>query len=403
MHVGTRRLSLVVACVQLVAVAARTQGLCAVGDLHGDPIHALHALKLCGAVNDEWQWTGGKLTVVQVGDVLDRGNASLPLLRQLWSVQKQATVAGGELLLLVGNHELLNMQGATRYVHPAELHRVGAENWREVMHPQHGEYGKQLAKQPGAAIRGEGACRTLFLHAGLRLDVAKHHGSSLTALNVALRAQLATSRDTRDGELLDPREGPLWWRGFARPHYVGMSEEDACTEVRATLDALADGAQRMTVGHNIVPFVSARCEGELQMIDVGMSSAYDGRPAAWRCTVDVEGHAQVRALYETGEEEPPDLCTACSEMEDYRAMASAPLHGLDPQDDCPDYCPEWVAAFRSRRRRAAKTPPPSPSMLSKTVQEMVAQYRALTSEVPSLLADPPLPSGNGKNNVKTEF
>ena len=56
------------------------------------------------------------------------------------------------------------------------------------------------------------------------------------------------------------------------------------------------------------------------MIDVGMSYAYGGRPAAWRCRLidkDDTGHgrtALVEALYEGGEEEPPDLCTACDEV-----------------------------------------------------------------------------------------
>ena len=56
----------------------------------------------------------------------------------------------------------------------------------------------------------------------------------------------------------------------------------ACDEPQATLDALGGGVARMAVGHNIVPWVSSRCGGRLQLLDVGMSGAYGGRPAAWR-------------------------------------------------------------------------------------------------------------------------
>jgi len=88
---------------------------------------------------------------------------------------------------------------------------------------------------------------------------------------------------TRDaGDLLDPRDGPLWWRGYARPRQAFRREEQACAEVEAALGALDPTARRMAVGHNIVPWVSSRCGGTLALLDVGMSSAYGGLPAAWR-------------------------------------------------------------------------------------------------------------------------
>lgn len=52
----------------------------AVGDLHGDMPKALRCLKLAGVidvVNDEAVWTGGNTVVVQLGDVLDRGDAEI--------------------------------------------------------------------------------------------------------------------------------------------------------------------------------------------------------------------------------------------------------------------------------------------------------------------------------------
>ena len=57
----------------------RTRPLCAIGDMHGDPDHALSALRLCGAVGEDGRWSGGTMTVVQLGDVFDRGNASVAL------------------------------------------------------------------------------------------------------------------------------------------------------------------------------------------------------------------------------------------------------------------------------------------------------------------------------------
>ena len=91
--------------------------LCAIGDMHGDPNHALSALRLCDAVDEAGRWSGGTMTVVQVGDVFDRGNASVALQQMLWELRDQAAAAGGELKLLLGNHELMNLQGRIHYVH----------------------------------------------------------------------------------------------------------------------------------------------------------------------------------------------------------------------------------------------------------------------------------------------
>lgn len=53
----------------------------AVGDLHGDLDKAISALKLaqCIAVSGEGvvSWIGGDTTLVQLGDVLDRGDVEI--------------------------------------------------------------------------------------------------------------------------------------------------------------------------------------------------------------------------------------------------------------------------------------------------------------------------------------
>ena len=51
---------------------------------------------------------------------------------------------------------------------------------------------------------------------------------------------------------------------------AGYHESAACEELEQALAAVGDGAVRMAVGHNIVPFVASRCGGALQLLDVGM-------------------------------------------------------------------------------------------------------------------------------------
>lgn len=53
--------------------------VCAIGDLHGDLEQGYTALRLAGVVNVQGSWSGGKSTLVQTGDLLDRGSNSLDL------------------------------------------------------------------------------------------------------------------------------------------------------------------------------------------------------------------------------------------------------------------------------------------------------------------------------------
>lgn len=327
---------------------AGPESVCGIGDLHGDVQHTLAAFALCGAADASGRWTGGTMTVVQVGDVVDRGNASLAVLRTLWELRAQAAAAGGELVLLIGNHELMNMQGRTHYVDRSELAREGgAAVWKQRMHPLRGDIGAALLTQDAVAVRGGGPCRTLFVHAGVRAATASKYGN-VDRLNEGVRAQLAAGG--YDAELLDPTVGPLWWRGYARPATASMSDEQACDELSIALSTLDASAARMAVGHNIVPWISTRCAGRLTMLDVGMSSAYGGLPAAWRCDVTEQGQALTRALYYQEDDgasgvrrevaPPPELCDACARFVPDggggdQATATRQAHAWH---DCRDYC-----------------------------------------------------------------
>ena len=53
---------------------------CAVGDIHGDLSKAVTCLELAGVltqVNERPVWCGGNTIVVQLGDVLDRGDQEI--------------------------------------------------------------------------------------------------------------------------------------------------------------------------------------------------------------------------------------------------------------------------------------------------------------------------------------
>ena len=60
----------------------------------------------------------GPCLSLQVGDLLDRGDNEVAILYWLERLQQEAADAGGELHILNGNHESLNVAGRFRYATP---------------------------------------------------------------------------------------------------------------------------------------------------------------------------------------------------------------------------------------------------------------------------------------------
>ena len=82
----------------------RSQRIIAVGDLHGDLQAWLTIAKASGIMNAEGHWAGGSATLVQLGDISDRGSDTLAIIRSLQQLQKEAPRARGTVHVLLGNH-----------------------------------------------------------------------------------------------------------------------------------------------------------------------------------------------------------------------------------------------------------------------------------------------------------
>uniref|UniRef100_A0A1D1YFR4 Uncharacterized protein At1g18480 n=1 Tax=Anthurium amnicola TaxID=1678845 RepID=A0A1D1YFR4_9ARAE len=101
-------------------VSAPGRRIVAVGDLHGDLAQARCALETAGVLSSDGQdlWTGGETVLIQLGDVLDRGEDEIAILSLLRSLDIQANREGGAVFQVNGNHETMNIEGDFRYVAP---------------------------------------------------------------------------------------------------------------------------------------------------------------------------------------------------------------------------------------------------------------------------------------------
>ncbi len=81
--------------------------------------------------------------------------------------------------------------------------------------------------------------------------------------------------------LLSDASSPVWYRA-----YVQQYEAEICPEVQQVVQALQ--VQRIVSGHNIMQNgkIKSLCGGRINLIDVGMSRAYFGNMAVWKCSND---------------------------------------------------------------------------------------------------------------------
>jgi hypothetical protein len=91
----------------------------AVGDVHGAFDRFVEILQAVGLIDASRRWTGGNATLVQTGDVTDRGPQVRESMDLLMALEAQAASVGGRVIAILGNHEVMNLVGDRHDVSPA--------------------------------------------------------------------------------------------------------------------------------------------------------------------------------------------------------------------------------------------------------------------------------------------
>jgi hypothetical protein len=90
----------------------------AIGDIHGEFDGFCRILTRTHIVDEQNHWIGGSTTLIQTGDVIDRGPKGREAMDLLMALETEAGNAGGRVVPLLGNHEVMNLLGDLRYVTP---------------------------------------------------------------------------------------------------------------------------------------------------------------------------------------------------------------------------------------------------------------------------------------------
>jgi len=151
----------------LLAAAARSQErIVAIGDVHGAYPEFLSILRQTQLIDASQKWIGGRSILVQTGDLLDRGRGTRACLDLVMSLEREAPRAGGTVIPLLGNHEVLNLLGDPSYV-TADIYRTFAgPRSGQIREKAYRDYIKFLnarsapRRPPAAAAQDESARQT---------------------------------------------------------------------------------------------------------------------------------------------------------------------------------------------------------------------------------------------------
>ncbi len=252
----------------------------AIGDIHGHFEGFVAILQEAGLIDAEHRWTGGRSILVQTGDYTDRGGRVRDVLDLLMSLESQAAKAGGRVLALLGNHEVMNLLGELRDVTPeicetfvdrqsedrrerawrqyerlatrrardageiAPVYQRTREDWMAAWPPgcleyyeaigPRGRYGKWLRARPAAVV----VDGTLFMHAGPPPDI---EAASVEAINTRIAGEI-TRFDRFAARLV---RAELGLPSFRLQDVVEVAH-DQVTAANARIEAARESGARLT-------------------------------------------------------------------------------------------------------------------------------------------------------------
>ncbi|MDR0953156.1 MAG: metallophosphoesterase [Elusimicrobiota bacterium] len=237
----------------------------AIGDAHGD-YHSFAAVLIdAGLMDPGLNWRGGRTILVQMGDILDRGQEPLQIDSLLDLLQKQARASGGDIIRLVGNHELEILR---KNYFITSLPRADIEKFRsKLIAGISGGLWQAAYSGRGYLFTHAGVCDSLFKHLQAEISLPKLTVQKLAAqINKVFKEAVAT--DNYQHTIFNVSR----LRG-GNEAFGGIFWEDITALMRHNL--LCPFGQ--VVGHTQVPAIAASSGNKIIAIDVGMQNVFEGK------------------------------------------------------------------------------------------------------------------------------
>ncbi|MEI6408296.1 MAG: metallophosphoesterase [Bacteroidota bacterium] len=228
-------------------------------DIEGDFPAFKTMLMGAKVINRDFDWIFGKGHLVLVGDYFDRGMNVTECLWLVYKLEAEAAKAGGKVHFILGNHEILNLQGnmeyvRNKYVANAALMGEAYPLWFD----QNSELGRWLRTKNAVERIGD----YVFCHGGISPQLARTN-MTLHDINRIARQYIGRSQESipagNPRAIYDVQTGIFWCRTVAKNQLTMAEIEDILRFA---------GAKRMVIGHTLVPDLTAQYGGRVICIDL---------------------------------------------------------------------------------------------------------------------------------------
>lgn len=233
--------------------------LLALSDIEGDFKAFKTMLFSAKVIDEDFNWTFGSGHLVLLGDFFDRGLNVTECLWLIYKLETEAEAAGGKVHFILGNHEIMNLQGYTDYVRKKYF-----EN--SVLIGEDYKYWFDNQSELGRWLRTKNAVEKIgnyiFCHGGISPELVA------TRLSIAdinrlgrqyLDKPLEQIKDSLAKAVFDLKTGIFWYRTAAK----NMLAAEDMTKVLKYF-----GAAKMVVGHTLQPDIMTYYDGGLICIDL---------------------------------------------------------------------------------------------------------------------------------------
>ncbi len=234
----------------------------AISDIEGNYYDLVSSLKNNEIIDDKLNWKFGNGHLVLLGDFVDRGEYVTQVLWLIYKLEQEAQSMGGKVHYILGNHEVMNLQG---YCHYADIkykllaYKSGMDI--QDFYDNQTEFGAWLRTKNVIEKIGD----IIFVHGGI--------SDSLLQLNLSIPELNEIARNSFDipytelkneAEIVLGAYGILWYRGFVSDdEYYNKISKKSLNKILRYYDA-----KNIVIGHNIVEDISTDYKGKIIRIDV---------------------------------------------------------------------------------------------------------------------------------------
>ncbi|MDX1956512.1 MAG: metallophosphoesterase, partial [Chitinophagaceae bacterium] len=225
----------------------RPEKLFVLSDIEGNFAAFRKLLQANRIIDENFNWTFSDGHLVFAGDMFDRGEQVTECLWLIYSLEEKAKASGGYVHFVLGNHEIMNLQGDDKYVKQKYKNNATllGKTIKELYNDD-SELGRWLRSKNIMEKIGD----MLIIHGGISGELNRL-SLTISQINETARPYYAEKkRDFANKDLntiMSKSNGPFWYRGY---YYLNRSFAATPKQVDSTLQKF--NVKHIITGHTII-------------------------------------------------------------------------------------------------------------------------------------------------------